>query len=224
MSDPSQVFSPRLDQAIELAAQWHDLTYRKSRWREPAFDVPPGERLRVPVMAHVASVAMTVQKAGWDENAVAAAYLHDSMEDVNRYGIAMRRERLTELMGPEVADLVMQVTEEKYDFDGKRRSWRDRKRGYLDSIRNGSPAAAAISIADKLHNVWSINESLARGQNLFEPGEEWEALNAGPEDQLWFYEHILEATAHHSDERLDDMKLRLAVEVDRFARLAGLNP
>jgi (p)ppGpp synthase/HD superfamily hydrolase len=224
MNDQSQVFSPRLDQAIELAAQWHDLTYRKSRWREPAFDVPPQEKLRVPVMAHVTSVAMIVQRAGWDENAVAAAYLHDAMEDVNRYGMALRRERLIELMGPEVAELVMQVTEEKYDADGRRRSWRDRKRGYLDSVRNGSPAAAAISIADKLHNLWSINESLARNFDLFQQSEEWDALNAGPEDQIWFYEHILDATSHHSDERLDGLKLRLAVEVDRFARLAGLNP
>jgi (p)ppGpp synthase/HD superfamily hydrolase len=224
MTDSFQLFSPKLDQAIELAAQWHDLTYRKSRWREPAFDVPPQEKLRVPVMSHVTSVAMIVQRAGWDENAVAAAFLHDSMEDLNRYGMIMRRERLVELMGPEVAELVFQVTEVKYDAEGRRRTWRERKRDYLESVRTGSAAAAAISIADKLHNLWSINESLTRGYNLFEQSTEWEALNAGPEDQIWFYEHILDATSAHTDSRLDGLKLRLAVEVDRFARLLKLNP
>ena len=34
------LFSPLVEQAIELAAQWHDSTYRKSRWRDPAFDLP----------------------------------------------------------------------------------------------------------------------------------------------------------------------------------------
>jgi (p)ppGpp synthase/HD superfamily hydrolase len=223
MSEPVPVFSPKIDQAVEIAAQWHDLTYRKSRWREPAFDVPPQEELRVPVMAHVTSVAMTVMRAGFDENTIAAALLHDSMEDVNRYGMIMRRERLVELMGREVAELVMQVTEEKYDSDGRKRTWRERKHGYLENVRAGTASAAAISVADKLQNIWSINQSLARGINLFEEGPNWESLNAGPDDQLWFYEHVLDATSHHDDERLRPLRRRFAVEIERFVRLAGIS-
>ena len=44
------LFSPLVEQAIELAAQWHDSTYRKSRWRDPAFDPPDEAVLRVPVV------------------------------------------------------------------------------------------------------------------------------------------------------------------------------
>lgn len=175
-------------------------------------------------MAHATSVGMIVQRAGWGENVVAASFLHDSMEDVNRYGMIMKRDRLIDLMGLEVAELVIQVTEEKYDASGRKRSWRERKEDYLESIRNGSEEVAAISLADKLHNLWSINEALARGFNLFEESDRWEALNAGAEEQIWFYEHILDATSHHDDSRLDGLKLRLAVEVDRFARQTGLNP
>src|SRR5690554_6844601 len=79
-------FSPIIEQATELAAQWHDGTYRKSRWREEAFRVPEGEKLLVPAITHVTTVAMIVQRAGWDDITVAAAFLHDILEDPNRYG------------------------------------------------------------------------------------------------------------------------------------------
>lgn len=216
-------FNPKIDQAIELAAQWHDLTYRKSRWREPAFDVPPQEVLRVPVMAHVTAVAMIVQRAGWDEDVVAAAFLHDAVEDVNRYGMVMRRERLVELVGPRVAKLVFQVSEQKYDIDGKKRTWRERKADYLESVRNASPGAVAISVADKLHNLWSINESLARGIEVFEEGGQWEALNAGPEDQYWFYSEMVDLVRLQDDPRFDDVRRNLEIEVDRFAGLVGIS-
>lgn len=220
----ASVFSPKIEQAIELASQWHDLTYRKNRWREPAFDVPPQEVLRVPVIAHVTAVAMIVQRAGWDDDTVAAAFLHDSIEDVNRYGMVLRRERLVEVMGPTVARLVLQVTEEKYDEMGKKRTWRERKDDYLRSISQAQPEAAAISLADKLHNMWSINEALARGIDPFTGSERWQALNAGPEDQYWFYSAVLKESMRYDDPRLTDMRKKLRLELDRFADATGLTP
>ncbi|MFW5973050.1 MAG: HD domain-containing protein [Bacteroidota bacterium] len=214
--------SAKIEQAVELAAQWHDLTYRKSRWREAPFDVPPQETLRVPVVAHVMSVGLIVQRAGWDEDTVAAAFLHDAVEDVNRYGMVMKRDRLVELVGPRVAALVFEVTEEKYDAEGKLRSWVDRKRDYIESIRKASPESAAISLADKLHNLWSINESLAHGIDLFGEGEDGQRLNAGPADQSWFYHGVLAAVKAHQDERLDDMQQRFAAELERFSHLMGI--
>lgn len=217
-------FSPRIEQAIELAAQWHDLTYRKTRWREPAFDVPPQEVLRVPVMAHVTAVAMIVQRAGWEEDVVAAAFLHDAVEDVNRYGMVMRKERLVELVGPRIAELVLAVSEEKFDIDGKMRTWRERKADYIENIRRAIPGAVAISLADKLHNLWSINESLARGMDLFGDPELPETLNAGPEDQLWFYSEVLEVAESQEDPRFDSMRRKFTAELERFAELARVTP
>lgn len=215
-------FSAKIEQAIELAAQWHDLTYRKTRWREAAFDVPPQEVLRVPVMAHVTAVAMIVQRAGWDEDVVAAAFLHDAVEDVNRYGMVMRRERLVELVGPRIAELVLEVSEEKFDIDGKLRSWRERKNDYIANIRRARTGAVVISLADKLHNLWSINESLARGIDLFSDGGGWENLNAGPEEQHWFYCEVLEASRKEEDERFEGLRRKFEVELDRFVELAGI--
>lgn len=219
MSNHPSPFSPRVEQAIELAAKWHDLTYRKSRWREAAFDVAPQDTLRVPVMAHVTAVALIVQRMQWDDDVVAAAFLHDAIEDVNRYGMVMRKERLAELMGPRITELVLQVSEEKYDAAGKMRTWRQRKEGYLDRIRTAGPEAAAISLADKYHNLWSINESLARGMDLFGDIEKPETLNAGPTDQLWFYTEMIQIGSAQHDARFDALQISFEAELKRFTEL-----
>jgi len=216
------LFSPLIEQAIELAAQWHDSTYRKSRWRDPAFDLSEEAVLQVPVMAHVTTVAMTVQRAGWDDETIAAAFLHDVLEDLNRFGQTLLHEQLLRLMGEAVTALVDIVSEQKLDDQGQWRSWRDRKEGYLVQLRAGAPGAAAISLADKLHNLWSMNEGLLRGLDIFNDGPNHRGLSAGPEEQLWFHKAVLSASLGFSDPRLEPMRARLAQEIDRFRTVVGL--
>lgn len=216
------LFNPLIEQAIELSAQWHDRTYRKSRWRDPAFEVPPTEVLKVPVMAHVTAVALTVQRAGWDDVTVAAAFLHDTVEDVNQYGQALRREQLRTMLGENIATLVMEVTEEKYDEQGKPNNWPTRKQVYVKNLENGSPEAAAISLADKLHNLWSMNNALSRGMDIFSTCKHRKAMSAGPERQLWFFNAVFLASQAHSDERLLPMQTELKREIDRFVELTGV--
>ncbi len=208
---PDALFSPLVEHAAELAAQWHDGTYRKSVWRDPAFEVPNEEVVQVPVIAHLAAVASIVRRARWDETTVAAAYLHDTIEDANRYGQRLRRQQLREAVGREVTSLVAQVSEQKLDETGEMRPWRDRKEGYLDSLRTGTPRAMAISLADKIHNLWSINQSLEAGENILA------MLSGDDEDQLWFHRAVLDTSIHHDDPRLPPMRTRLETEIDRFA-------
>lgn len=215
------VFSPLVEEAIQLAAQWHDQTYRKGRWRDPAFETPPTEVLRIPVMAHVTAVAFTVQRAGWDDVTVAAAFLHDVIEDANQYGERMRYEELQTLLGAEVADRVLDVTEQKYDDDGSIRPWRARKEDYVEHLRVAAPGSVAVSLADKLHNLWSMNESLANDIDIFTGGPNRKALSAGPREQAWFHRAVLEVSTVHADPRLDVLRAELRREVDRFDRLIG---
>lgn len=218
------LLSPLIEQAVELSAQWHDRTYRKSRWRDPAFDVPPEEVLRVPVMAHVTAVALAVQRAGWDDATVAAAFVHDVVEDANRFGAVMRLERLAALLGPDVAARVAQVTEQKHDADGRPRSWRARKEGYLAQLRAGTPEGAAISLADKVHNLWTVNRALERGVDVFTSDRDRRGLSAGPEAQRWFHEAVYQASLAYSDPRLAPMRAALREEIGRFVALTGLAP
>lgn len=216
------LFSPLIEHAIELSAQWHDGTYRKSRWRELAFAVPEGEVLRVPTVAHVTAVAMIVQRAGWEEEVVAAAFLHDVLEDANRYEERFRREQMIALVGKAVTVLVDAVSEQKRDDEGNFRSWRDRKEDYVETLRTAPPGAVAISLADKLHNLWSMNESLAREMDIFSHAPNRHALSAGPAQQLWFNEAVLNASERHDDERLVLMRTALREQVDVFAKLSSM--
>lgn len=209
---PDDLFHPLIEHAIELSAQWHDGTYRKGVWREPAFEVPEGHDIEVPVMAHLAAVASIVHRAGWKPEVVAAAYLHDAIEDMNEHGQRLRRKQLRDAVGPEVAQLVAQVSEKKVDPDtGTMRPWRVRKEDYIAGLRDGKPQAVAISLADKIHNLWSMNQSVANGEDIFA------VLSAGPQEQQWYYTAVLESSRVHDDPRLEPMRTRLETELRRFA-------
>lgn len=215
-------FSPLVEQAIELAAQWHDATYRKGRWREEPFTAPDDAVVSIPAMAHVTMVAMTLARAGWNDETVAAAFLHDVIEDENRYKQRFRIEQLRDLMGEAVAEIVQTVSEQKYALDGSRRSWRARKEGYLAQLREGSAEALAVSLADKLHNLWSMNQALELGIDVFSHGTHRRALSEGPEQQFWFYNSVLDIVPAFADARLDPLRQRLEQELERFVTLAGL--
>lgn len=210
LPSPDALFSPLIEHAIELSAQWHEGTYRKSVWRDPAFEVPGETEVQIPVMAHVAAVASIVHRAGWDEVTVAAAYLHDTIEDMNQHGQRLRRKQLRDAVGAEVARVVLGVSEQKRDEEGRMRPWRERKEGYLDALRTGSAKAMAVSLADKIHNLWSINQSLQTGEDIFA------ALSGDREEQHWFHRAVVDASTHHDDARLQPMRERLRQEIDRF--------
>ncbi|PEN13705.1 phosphohydrolase [Longibacter salinarum] len=210
-------FSPLIELAIELAAEWHQGQHRKGRWRPPTFEYEEENvAVRVPVMAHLTSVASIVQRAGWPDPVVAAAYLHDILEDRNREGQYYDRSALIDAVGEEVTGYVETLTETKLGPDGSYLSWRERKEEYIQQIREGTPEAAGISLADKLHNLWTMNQSLDLGINIFADSKGRKGLSAGPERQLWFYSAVLEATREHEDPRLPPMRERLQYELDRF--------
>lgn len=219
-SPSSGLFNPLIEHAIELAAQWHDGTYRKGQWRDAPFEVPDGALLQVPVMAHVTAVAMTTLRAGWDDETVAAAFLHDVLEDANQYEHYLRVSHLEHIVGVEVTRIVQEVTEEKFDDAGRHRSWRERKERYIAGLLTHSPRAAAISLADKQHNLWNINQSLERGIDVYANGSNRRGLSSGPEAQHWFHLSVLEATRHHLDPRLAPLRDSLRFEISRFEVLS----
>lgn len=215
------LFNPLIERAIELSAEWHEGTYRKGRWRDEPFMSPLGEALHIPMAAHVTAVAMTVQRAGWEDEVVAAAFLHDVLEDRNRYREGMTPEQLAALVGEEVTALVAAVTEPKHDDAGHPLPWRVRKEAYLGTLDAGPVGASAISLADKLHNVWTMAESLAAGVDVFTSAPHRRALSAGPEAQRWFFRAVLDTTRRHDDPRLGPMRDRLEEEIARFEQLTG---
>ena len=219
MSMPTTSFSPLVEHAIELASEWHNDCYRKGRWREEPFDQP--EPVRVPVIAHLSAVAMAVARAEWPAQVVAAAYLHDIIEDPNAHGERMTADRLRTLIGDEVTALVEDVTEPKLNNEGEKLPWRVRKEAYLDHLQAANPGALAISLADKHHNVWTMNQSLDAGIDIFSDGPNRTALSAGPEQQTWFLQSVLAFASDVDDERLVPLRTGLAQECERLQRLTA---
>jgi (p)ppGpp synthase/HD superfamily hydrolase len=212
----SAFFSPLVEEAIELAAEWHEGTYRKGRWRESICAPLDAGIPRVPTMAHVTTVAMTVARSGWSEEAIAAAFLHDALEDADRWKRDMSRDVLASRVGETVVQIVEAVSEPQRDAEGNRLLWRVRKESYLASLSAGPVEAAAVALADKLHNAYSIASSIEAGVDVFTSAPGRQALSAGPDAQLWFLNAAVAATEHHADGRLVPMRGAVRSQITRL--------
>jgi (p)ppGpp synthase/HD superfamily hydrolase len=138
MSTPA-LYSPLIVRALELAAIWHVGQVRKNPMKQ------------IPYIAHPAAVGFLLQKAGCDDETIAAGILHDVVEDC---GIPL--EQVATETTPRVADLVRAVTEEPKEMD-----WEQRKAAYRDVLSRAPLEALAIAAADHISNNWSIVEMAA---------------------------------------------------------------
>jgi len=99
-------------------------------------------------IAHPVRVARLLAARGYDEEVVAAALLHDVVEDT-----AVTLSEVREQFGDRVADLVACVTEDP-DLPLS-----ERKRAYRESVRHSPQDARAICAADKVCNVSDLHEA-----------------------------------------------------------------
>jgi (p)ppGpp synthase/HD superfamily hydrolase len=83
--------------------------------------------------------------------------------------------------GPVVAELVAHCSEVKTDGQGRQRAWIDRKRDHLAALGEAPGGARAIVLADKLHNLISIDTDLRAGRPV------WNEFHASRDQVLWYY-------------------------------------
>jgi hypothetical protein len=217
---PLHALSPVVELCVEIATQWHDGTYRKGAWRSNPFPDAEGGAARVPVISHLIAVGLILQRMGWDDATVGAGFLHDVLEDCDRSGRETSRRQLEDLVGKAITDIVAGVTEIKRDTDGTFRPWKDRKTDYLTTLAGAGDRCVAVSLADKIHNLWTMNASLDAGIDIFTSGEGRKGLSAGLDDQVWFFGSILEIAEAQADPRIREMCSMLAGELERFRSLA----
>ena len=142
-----------LAHAFAFAAQKHARQRRKGDRTEPYIN-------------HLAEVAALVADAtkGRDKNLIVAGLLHDCVED----GHAIRAE-IEDAFGADVADLVMEVTDEKRPEPARRRR-------QVESAPHKSARAKMLKLADKISNLREVNRnppkrwSLKRRREYFEWG------------------------------------------------------
>jgi len=111
-----------------------------------AADAHEGQRRKddgTPYITHPVAVAELLHDAGFDDEVVAAALLHDVVEDTE-----MDRDEIAERFGDRVAELVGALSED----DGIQ-DYEDRKREHREQVAESGRDAIAIYIADKLSNL-----------------------------------------------------------------------
>jgi (p)ppGpp synthase/HD superfamily hydrolase len=123
--------------AADAAARWHAHQRRKGAAQEP-------------YVGHLLEVASLVTQAtdGTDPNVIIAALLHDAIEDVG-----VTSEIITSQFGQHVADIVVEVT------DDKSLPKAERKRKQVESAPKKSREAKLIKLADKISNLRAVANS-----------------------------------------------------------------
>jgi (p)ppGpp synthase/HD superfamily hydrolase len=157
---------PRFDDALVLASDVHRQQRRKGE----------GE----PYVAHLLAVCALVIEAGGDEDTAIAALLHDAVEDhPDKVTVASLDRRF----GARVAHIVEASSDVVGHADPTMKPpWRQRKEAYLDRLATEDDAVLLVGVADKLHNLRSLQRELAlRGPQA------WTSFNAGPDEQRWYH-------------------------------------
>lgn len=159
-----------LETAVNIANKAHSGQTRKGS--EIAYIIHPMEA------AAIASSILT-QLDMYDENIVAAAVLHDTLEDTE-----LTVADLKEYCSQKTVDLVLVQSEDKS------KSWKERKQHTIETLKNSTRDidVLIVHLADKLSNMRSIN----RDVNII--GDElWDRFNQKMKsEQGWYYKSILE--------------------------------
>lgn len=129
-----------------------------------------------PYVVHPLMVALILQRHLCADEIIAAGLVHDVLEDTSVTEAYLRRE-----LGDVVTDYVVAVSEDKS------LSWEERKKKYIETLRQAPEGAKAVSVADKIHNLQSLLRAHADMGSAV-----WNVFNRGKEQQIWFQSALLE--------------------------------
>jgi (p)ppGpp synthase/HD superfamily hydrolase len=165
----TSIMASLVARAFLLAADLHASQTRKASL------VP-----NVPYLSHLMEVAGMVMASGAPETVVAAALLHDAIEDQG----SQTRFSIQEQLGADVLALVEECTEPGTGGVTKA-PWYERKKAALQRVQRLSMGAFMIMVADKLQNTRELGRSVSlRGDEAFN------GFRADKSSILWFHQEI----------------------------------
>ena len=126
-----------LDRAIIFAVKAHHNTERRGKG--------------FPYIVHPMEAVEIVASITPDQELLAAAALHDTIEDTDVTVEDIRRE-----FGDRIADLVHAESDQFTEGVSEEDSWHDRKQAAIDRLRNASHDAKIVAMGDKLSNMRAI--------------------------------------------------------------------
>ncbi|MEF9940084.1 MAG: HD domain-containing protein [Clostridium sp.] len=126
----------------------------------------------IPYITHPLEAAIIVTMMTGDEELIAAALLHDSIEDA---GVTYAE--IKQRFGTRVADLVQEESEDKS------KSWIERKSATIEHLQYAGRDAKILALADKLSNIRSTaRDYLLMGEDV------WNRFHVKDKEQhAWYY-------------------------------------
>lgn len=159
-----------LDRAIIFAVQAHAGTERRGKG--------------FPYIVHPMEAMEIVATMTTDQELLAAAALHDTVEDTD-----VTVEQIRAEFGERIASLVADESEERPEGVSDEESWHDRKRAALAHLAKASRDAKMVALGDKLSNIRAIARDYAEiGDAL------WGRFHTSdPKDHEWHYRGLADA-------------------------------
>ena len=166
-----------VSEAIAFAVKAHDGMRRK--------------KSDAPYILHPMEAAVIVGTMTDDQNLIAAAALHDVVEDAN-----ITIEEIEEKFGKRVRELVESETEDKRADLPPTETWRIRKEESLEVLKNTDDIAVLmVWLGDKLANMRALYRDFkVEGTSM------WQRFNQKDiNEQAWYYRSIAKLTERLSD-------------------------
>lgn len=165
-----------LDRAIVFAVRAHAGTERRGKG--------------FPYIVHPMEAVSIVSTITPDQEMLAAAALHDTVEDTD-----VTVEELRAEFGDRVAALVASESDVVFEGVSEQDSWRARKQAAIDRLAAASRDAKIVALGDKLSNMRAIARDYAvQGEAL------WGLFHAkDPSDHAWHYRGLADALRELDD-------------------------
>ncbi len=154
-----------IKKALYFSAKAHDGQYRKGG--------------TVPYISHPVFVAFGVQKYTNDEEIVAAALLHDVLEDC----VSVTQEILNEEFGANITRMVLEMSS---DSNEAYTTWKEKKEAYIHLVKNASPDTLLIIAVDKMQNGQAYFEALRKGIDVNQ------FFRGSPDEYKWYFDSIFQ--------------------------------
>ena len=165
-----------LDHAIIFAVRAHTGTERRGKG--------------FPYIVHPMEAVEIVATMTKDQELLAAAALHDTLEDTN-----ITLDQLRDEFGVRVASLVADESDEKYEGVSESDSWHARKQAAIDRLARASHDAKIVALGDKLSNMRAIARDYAEQGDAL-----WSLFHAkDPKDHAWHYRGLAASLSELSD-------------------------
>lgn len=140
-----------------------------------------------PMIVHPIGVGELLESYGYDDNVVAAGYLHDVVEDT-KYTL----DDIRCVFGDDIASLVDVASE-----PDKSLSWEERKRHTIENTRTLPFRQKLVICVDKINNLEDLYLKFEKTGK-----RDFSAFNRGEEKQKWYYIEIYKSLIDGEDETL----------------------